>query len=654
MNSDLRHRDRERVLEQLVSRTNEGFWFIDPTGSTLDVNPAMCRILQRPRDEVLGRPVYDFVDAENLDVFRREIAARRAGVNTGTYEIALLRPDGSNVPCINNASSVWDDDGRRIGSIGLWTDISRLKEVELQLREIRTTLEQRVADRTRELERSHKRLRRAHSIARLGSWEAHGDGAVDWSPEVFDLMGIDPADFDGRSATFYARLHPDDRASVSAATKAAWDTGKPYDCIHRVIMPNGDIRTLRESAEVICDDRGTVVKLSGTVQDITSQVEAEAQLRQAQKMEAIGQLTGGIAHDFNNLLAVIRGSAELLDRVDDTDNALVSSIVDAADRGASLTHRLLAYARKQPLRTSPVKIDALVSDLMEMLSRSLGEGVEIVYEAEPDLWTAFADPNQLKDSILNLAINARDAMTDGGLLTIAALNETIHAESEIQSPELAPGEYVVVQITDTGHGMSAETLAHATDPFFTTKRPGTGSGLGLSMVQGFAQQSHGGLFVESAAGRGTKVSLFLPRAAQDSEPRRAKDTGRAAKGGNGEAILVIEDDEHVRRMTERLLLTLNYEPVSAAGLSDARLALNGERGIDLILSDVVLRAGANGLRFADEVRESHPNVRMLFMSGYSDFEAFGEHKSLAEGILAKPFSRTEIATAVSKALASET
>ena len=640
---------RARALEQLVERTHEGFWYIDVDAKTLDVNPAMCRILDRPREEVIGRSIFDFVDEENLRIFQKEIAARRAGTRTGTYEIALRRPSGENVPCINNASSILNDDGVRVGSIGLWTDVSKLKAVEAELRQMRATLEERVEARTEQLRHNEARLHEAHRIARLGSWEVDSEGRMEWSEEVFDLLGADRESFDGTTDSFFRLVHPDDLDRVITESTYARQHLDRYETVHRVVLPDDSVRTVRESAAVTRDETGAAIRLSGTVQDITEQVAAEEKLRAAQKMEAVGQLSGGIAHDFNNLLGVIIGSAEFMEMSERYDAELVANIKHAAERGAELTHRMLAYARRQPLKASQFNMAEMMAGMMQVLKRSLGAGIMIGFSADEDLWPVLADAGQLEDALLNLSINARDAMQGGGTLTITCTNEIVDADVAAQDPDTSQGEFVVLSVSDTGTGMPEEVQKKATEPFFSTK--GTnGSGLGLSMVFGFARQSGGNLTITSREGFGTTIKLYLRRATGAETAERAVGPVELVPGSD-EHVLVIEDDEVFGQLVQRMLETLNYRTTRVRDTTEARVQLDSGTDFDLILSDVVLPNGQSGPEFAEEIERERPELRTIFMSG---FPAFAEQQKELIGpdrvLLNKPISRAALASAIRNAL----
>ena len=324
--------------------------------------------------------------------------------------------------------------------------------------------------------------------------------------------------------------------------------------------------------------------------DITELKLAEERLRQAQKMEAVGQLIGGIDHDFNNLLAVITGNAELMSDSAEEDSKKIKTILRAGARGAELTRRLLAFSRQQSLSPQAINLQELVDGMFDLLSRTLGATVQIETSSPPELWMAMADPGQVENTLLNLAINARDAMPQGGHLTIDCSNIRLDNAYRGRNPEALAGDYVALRVIDTGFGMPLEVQARAFDPFFTTKDVGQGSGLGLSMIYGFAKQSGGQVTIDSTDGSGTAITLYLPRAATATDSKRAPETSDVPRGG-GETILVIEDDDDVRELAIATLDGLGYRVVSAIDAKDARTALAKNTNVDLILSDVILPGG---------------------------------------------------------------
>jgi nitrogen-specific signal transduction histidine kinase/CheY-like chemotaxis protein len=370
------------------------------------------------------------------------------------------------------------------------------------------------------------------------------------------------------------------------------------------------------------------------VRDITADKAAAERLKateeallQFQKMEAVGQLTGGIAHDFNNLLTGIVGSLDLLQtRLGQgrTDNVAryIDAAMTSANRAAALTHRLLAFARRQPLVPKIVDADQLVGSLEDLLRRTIGETIDLAIVASKDLWCTLCDPNQLESALLNLAINARDAMPDGGKLTIATANARLDG-MQADTPALAPGDYICIAVTDTGTGMSAEVAARAFDPFFTTKPIGQGTGLGLSMIYGFARQSNGHVTIDSQLGQGTSVKLYLPRhrgriAAQHQQALTATEHASA-----GETVLVVEDEPVVRGVILEMLAEQGYRTCEAVdGPSGLRILRSQER-IDLLVTDVGL-PGMNGRQLADQARESRPGLKILFITGYAESVAMSD------------------------------
>ncbi len=384
--------------------------------------------------------------------------------------------------------------------------------------------------------------------------------------------------------------------------------------------------------------------------DVTDSRRAEAQLRQAQKTEALGQLTGGIAHDFNNLLAVICGNLDLMkDELEDNSDLaeLLEDALSSAQSGAELTHRLLAFGRRQTLHPRVTDAGDLVMGMSRMLERTLGETIETRWLLSKDLWLVEVDRNQLETSLLNLAINARDAMAEGGVLTIETANTTFdHATAQAQDTA-ALGDAVVVSVTDTGIGMSPEIVEQAIQPFFTTKETGHGSGLGLSMVYGFVKQSGGHLEISSTIGQGTVVRLYLPRAKTDAREAAAPAPHPAATAGAGERILVVEDKADVRRLSARILTRLGYDVLEAADGKAALERLDAGPKVDLLFTDVVLPGGISGADLARRARARDPALKVLYTSGYAN-NAVLEDERLCDGVglIKKPFAKEGLARIV--------
>ncbi len=407
----------------------------------------------------------------------------------------------------------------------------------------------------------------------------------------------------------------------------------------------------RERAET--ELRAACVQLEATLRELKSQtaerLRAEEMLRQSEKMKALGQLTGGIAHDFNNLLGVIIGSVEfLMDAVRNSPEhtELAREILNSALSGSLLTRRLLAVARNQPLRPQRVDLNALLQDNVAMLRRTLGEAIHIEATRSPELWCTSADPSQIGDALLNLALNARDAMPQGGSLTIEAANFHLDARGAAPYSELRNDDYVVLTVADTGVGMSDAVVRQAVEPFFTTKPPSAGSGLGLSMAYGFAKQSGGHLDIESAVGVGTKVRLYLPRANDDAATVPGASQAAPAGPGGTEAILLVDDNEHLTAITRRHLAALGYTVASASSGPSALTIIESGQPVDLLFTDVVMPEGMSGHQLAATARRLRPGLRVLFATGYAGgmSEPGGQH------LLHKPYDRRDLARAVRAAL----
>jgi len=389
--------------------------------------------------------------------------------------------------------------------------------------------------------------------------------------------------------------------------------------------------------------------------DLTEIQAAEAQMRQAQKMDAIGQLTGGVAHDFNNILTVITGTIGILaDGVADRPElANVARMIDeAAERGANLTRHLLAFARKQPLQPREIDVNALVLESAKLLHPTLGEHIQITPLLSPEAWTAQADPNQLTTAILNLALNARDAMPDGGKLALETGNVILDEAYASMHNEVTPGDYIMIAVSDTGIGISPADLERVFDPFFTTKEVGKGTGLGLSMVFGFVKQSGGHIKIYSEQGHGTTVKIYLPRATGASQDASEATLQPAIEGGN-ETILVVEDDALVRRYVITQIESLGYATVEAGNATEALALIDRHPGISLLFTDVIMPGLMNGRQLAIEAARRLPGLRTLYTSGYTE-NAIVHHGRLDYGVLllAKPYRKSELARMIRQALAS--
>ena len=385
----------------------------------------------------------------------------------------------------------------------------------------------------------------------------------------------------------------------------------------------------------------------GIISDLTERRATEERLRRSQRMEAIGQLTGGIAHDFNNLLAIVLGNLELVLESPDLSFAqrdMISEAAAASERGAELVRRLLAFARKQQLEPRAINLNERLPDIVQLLGRTLGEAVQVATRPAPDLWDALADPTQVDDAIVNLAINARDAMPEGGTLAIETANIYLDEEYAENHVDVTAGEYVMLAVCDTGMGMTAQVAARALEPFFTTKPAGRGTGLGLSQVYGFVKQSGGHMTIYSEPGFGTTVKLYLPRSTP-SAAQLERETNKAGLPPRGnESILVVEDNLEVRRLVRRQLTELGYHVHEAAHGPEALRLVQSAVPLDLMFTDIVMPEGMTGYELAQLARETRPGLKVLFTSGYTAIGGGQDKEDLVGGhLLSKPYRKRDLA-----------
>ena len=435
------------------------------------------------------------------------------------------------------------------------------------------------------------------------------------------------------NVTFLERpFHP--VTLISLVTTALRGRRRQYEARDRLIdLSNSELRL-----------QNTLETLEQQVEERTAQLRHnEEALRQSQKMEAVGQLTGGIAHDFNNMLTGIIGSLELLrrrlarGRTEDLDS-LIDLGVTSANRAAGLTHRLLAFSRRQSLDSKAVQMNTLVLSMGELLQRSLNESIRLDMQLDDQLWIAEADPNQLESALLNLVLNARDAMPDGGTLVVRTFNQHLEADFTEAYANLEPGDYVVLSVQDSGCGMPEAVINRAFDPFFTTKPIGQGTGLGLSMIYGFSKQSRGHVTIDSDVGKGTTVNLYLPRFKGEELPEPPVDTPHTPQAQEGETVLIVEDDPAVRVLVTSVLGELGYTFLEAADANAAMPILQSDQRIDLLISDVGL-PGMNGRQLAEVGRQIRPGLRVLFITGYAEHAAVrGGFLDPGMQMITKPFT----------------
>jgi PAS domain S-box-containing protein len=543
-------------------------------------------------------------------------------------------------------------------------ELAARRAAEEQLQRLNETLEERMDERTREVQEVFAKLHESESqfrhlvesVADYAIFLLNTEGVVtSWNAGAERIKGYTAAEIIGRHfSTFYPE---EDRDSglPGLALATARRTGR-FEMEGWRVRKGGERFWASVTINAVHDEHGHLIGFAKVTRDLTERRAMEDQLRQMQKMEAIGQLTGGIAHDFNNMLQVIGGNIETLQRrigqEDPHVQRLISSALRGAERASTLTHRLLAYSRRQPLDPKPLDLNRLIIGMSDLLTRTLGERIKVESVLSGGLWNVWLDPNQVENAVLNLAVNARDAMPDGGKLTVETANTHLDEAYAHVHAEVTAGHYVMVAVSDTGIGMTADVIEKAFEPFFTTKKLGEGTGLGLSQVYGFVKQSGGHIKIYSEPGDGTTVRIYFPRAplpASGGEPHPAPP--QIPELGGRETILLVEDDSDVRAYTTEILRELGYRVFEAHEGDTALGFLASEPEIKLLFTDIGLPGPFNGRQLADEARKIRPDIKVLFTTGYAQ-NAIIHHGRLDPGVqlIVKPFSFTGLAAKIRQIL----
>ncbi|MDA9434990.1 PAS domain S-box protein [Bradyrhizobium sp. CCBAU 51627] len=595
-------------------------------------NRAAERLFGYSAADAIGKPI-DIIVPEDRKAEVRSILNRvTSNESIAQHETVRLRKDGRPIDLVLNISPLKSASGEIIGVSKIAHDITEEKQSREKLR-------REIEERQRIFETSQDLILVTDGYGKF----------IQVSPSVKDILGFNPEDMIGHSATEF--IHPDDLEKTRGEMRAA---------------RRGAVKRSFEARYYHYDGHEVTLNWMGTWsepvkrhffigRDLTDKQAAEAQLRQVQKMDSIGQLTGGVAHDFNNVLTVITGTIGILaDAVADRPQlaAITKLIDDAAERGAQLTKHLLAFARKQPLQPREIDVNALVLEAAKLLHPTLGEQIAIMPQLTEDAWPALVDPGQLSTAILNLALNARDAMPNGGTLVLETRNIFLDDGYASMNPDVLAGNYVMIAVSDTGSGIPAELLERVFDPFFTTKEVGKGTGLGLSMVFGFVKQSGGHIKIYSEEGHGTSVKIYLPRSTGVQETEYEALQNVPITGGD-EKILIVEDDALVRQYVVTQVKSLGYTALEAANAAEALTIIDVDKEIDLLFTDVIMPGNMNGRQLADEAARRRPDLKTLFTSGYTE-NAIVHHGRLDSGVLllAKPYRKSELAKMLRTALSS--
>jgi PAS domain S-box-containing protein len=636
-------------LHELLIRSvvDYAICMLDPDGYVVSWNPGAERIKGYSAQEIIGQHFSRFYTEED-HAARVPWQALKAAAETGRFaaEAWRVRKDGTRFWAAVVIDPILDG-GKLIGFAKITRDMTEQRNTQLA---------------ALEAERRFRLL--VQGVTDYAIFMLDPEGHVtNWNTGAARIKGYSEAEIVGEHfSRFYTPEDLEVRLPWNALERARRE-GR-YEAEGWRVRKDGSRFWASVVVDAIRTAEGEIIGFAKVTRDLTERREAQLQLEQsreqlfqAQKMEAVGQLTGGLAHDFNNLLTGISGSLELLrtriaqGRIGDLDR-YITSAQGATSRAAALTHRLLAFARRQTLDPKPTNANRLIATMEDLVQRTVGPSIKIETVLAIGLWPTLCDPNQLESALLNLCINARDAMPRGGQLTIETANSWID-ERGARDRDMQPGQYIAICVTDTGTGMPPDILARAFDPFFTTKAAGHGTGLGLSMVYGFAKQSGGQVRLYSEIDHGTTVRLYLPRHGAEPEDEDAQPSlEHAPRAGTGETVLIVDDEPTIRLLVTEVLEDLGYSAIEAADSVSALKVLRSDVRIDLLVTDVGLPGGMNGRQMVDAAREDRPGLKVLFITGYAENAAIGR-TPLERGmhVLTKPFPMDRLASRIKAIIA---
>ncbi len=628
--------ESEEKYRNIVETANEGIWLMDATTRTTYVNRQTAEMLGYTVDEIHGRLIFDFIFEDDFSALERKIEQIKHG-DSERGEARLRRKDGSTIIALYSVISTKNQAGEITGFLLMMFDITERKKADRSLRRA---------------EANYRSLVESSPAIVYLAKPFPPFAPIYVSPNI-TKFGYKIEEWFDQPDMWLSLIHEEDRERVLRTTEAAMNQGLDTELEYRIISRDGAIHWLHDKGRFVSDDKGKQIGWQGVMLDITETKSLEEQLKQAQKLESVGRLAGGIAHDFNNMLTAINGYSELTLRALEGDNPLrrnIEEIKKAGERSALLTQQLLAFSRQQVLQPVVIDLNEIVTDTVKMLERMIGEDVQLVIVLKPKTGLVNVDPGQLSQIIMNLAVNARDAMPQGGRLTIETANVLLEPADAKQKVGILPGDYVMLAVCDTGHGIDDKIRQHIFEPFFTTKEFGRGTGLGLATVYGIVKQSGGNIEVDSKAGDGTTFRIYLPRIAEQSEAAEIKDTLADLPSGT-ETIFLVEDEDLVRNLSKEILETCGYTIIEARnGLEALEICENGDCKIDLLITDVVMPQ-MGGRELAEKLIEKLPNLQILFTSGYTD-NAMARHGVIrtSTNFIQKPFTYDTLAHKVRELL----
>ncbi len=634
--------ESERIaaeLTQFIDTANAPIFGIDADGLINEWNQTAAKITGFKKEDVLGQDlVRDFITEEYRASVKAVLENALQGIESSNFEFPMYTKGGTRIDILLNATTRRDADGKIIGVIGVGQDITDARIAQLESERIAAELTQFI------------------DTANAPIFGIDADGLInEWNQTAAKITGFKKEDVLGQDLVrdFITEEY---RASVKAVLENALQGIESSNFEFPMYTKGGTRIDILLNATTRRDADGKIIGVIGVGQDITETKTAQAALHQAQKMEVVGQLTGGVAHDFNNLLTVITGNLTFLKDELGVMSADVAEIIDdaqsAATDGAELTHRLLAFARQQVLEPKETSVNDLIIDTGRLISRALGEGIKITTALDSKNPLVMVDQGQLESALMNLCINARDAMQSGGSLTITSETKVLNQDLVNEVHDLAVGKYAVITVEDSGSGMSEKEIRHVFEPFYTTKEPGKGSGLGLSMVHGFVTQSNGTVVVESELGTGSKVKLYLPEVTDDKNillpPVKTTLSKRLPTGT--EKILVVDDEPRVRKTAVRALRKLGYEVIEANSAEDALVSIKKNKNIDLMFSDIMMPGGMSGRQLASIINTEYPKMKIQLTTGYENVDVTKNSADADFPLLRKPYDQQDLATALRKLL----
>ena len=626
-----------RFQAHLLNTVEQSVIAIDLDGTVVYWNRFAQHLYGWTAAEAVGRRAADLITSKADSGQAAEIMKRLHAGNGWSGEFPVQNKSGASFPAYVSNSPINDADGKLIGFVGVSIDITERKKAE---------------EAVRQAEARYRNLVELSPAIVYLAEPFPPYSPIYVSPNV-EAFGYPASEWFERDDMWLSLIHEEDRARVLAATESAMSQNLETETEYRIVGRGGEIFWVHDKGCFISDERGDKVGWQGVILDVTETKKLEEQLRQSQKLKSVGQLAGGIAHDFNNMLTAINGYSDLTLRrlkPDDPLRANIEEIKKAGERSAQLTHQLLAFSRKQVLKPEILNLNAVIIDISKMLNRLIGEHINLELVSDSKLGMVEADPGQLAQVIMNLAVNARDAMPAGGNLTIETANVYLDQEYAEHHFPTEVGFYVAVSITDTGTGIAEETKQHIFEPFYTTKEIGRGTGLGLSTVYGIVKQSGGYIWVDSEIGKGTTFRIYLPRVEELKETAAEDKPSEAVRRGT-ETILLVEDEEIVRKMSRQMLEAVGYRVLEAANGIEALAICDAQPdAVHLLLTDVVMPQ-MSGRKLAEKLAQTHPHIRLLYMSGYTD-DAVMREETIKEGknFIQKPFTLEALAEKIRKLL----